>query len=87
MTTEKKSQSLFLRLRPELDALTDVERVAFANSVLKYAMVRMTSFDLPGDQKAIEMVKFREACDMFAEEIKTWPGSIAAFSLRSKKQS
>ncbi len=85
--TKKKGESLFLRLRSELDALTDEERVAFANSALKYALVKATSFDLPGDQKAIEMVKFKAACDSLAEEIKTWPGSLTVFSARSKTQS
>lgn len=87
MTTKKKSESLFLRLRPELDALTDKERVTFACSVMKYALVKMTSFDMPGDKKAIEMVKFKAACDNIAEEIKTWPGDITAFSARVKTQS
>lgn len=85
--TKTKDESLFLRLRPELDAMTDEERVQFSCSVLKYSMVKMASFEMPGDQKGIEVIKFKAVCDGLAEEIRTWPGDIVAFSARVKTQS
>lgn len=84
---DKKGQSLFLRLRPELDALTDDELTRFACSVMKYALVKTSSAELPGDQKAIHMRRFTDLCDSLAEEIKTWPADIAAFSARVRTQS
>lgn len=69
-----------MRIRPEMDKLTLTERVVFALSVAKYALVSATSYDLnEGKQKAVNVTLFRRACVEFAGEIADLPESMMTF--------
>lgn len=69
-----------MKIRPEMDKLTLRERVVFALSVTKYALVSATSYDLnEGKQKAVDVTLFRKACAEFASEISGLPESMMTF--------
>lgn len=84
----EENQSLFMKMRPELDKLSVHERIAFAFSVAKYALVKLASFDVnDGKQKAVDIGRFQDICNSFAEDVKGFPADIKAFSEKAERRS